>query len=297
MFATEKDSQIVLSGALIYSKRVQSKIECAMQCTNVKNCCSSKYHITIGQCTLFYACCPKTEHMVGSTTITKTPIPERVFDPTPKDCSDLSPGTCSRVYTIRPLNGGDISVFCDMVTDDGGWTVIQKRFNGTISFDRIWSNYKSGFGDIIGEHWLGNDNLHYITEQGLYKVRLDFEDYSGNTAYAIYDRFNVGDEGTNYLLSISDYHGTAGDSMTDLASQPMNGMKFTTRDKDNDIEYHNTNCAIRKKGGWWFASCTLSNINGIYKEEESADSNHWFTFNVRKGLRKTKIMTKPNLEI
>ncbi|XP_076087740.1 fibrinogen-like protein A [Mytilus galloprovincialis] len=97
-----------------------------------------------------------------------------------------------------------------MATDDGGWTVIQKRFDGTVSFDRFWSNYKTGFGDITGEHWLGNDNLHYITDQGLYKVRFDFEDYSGNTAYAIYDKFNVGDEGTNYLLSISDYHGTAG---------------------------------------------------------------------------------------
>ncbi|XP_071150599.1 fibrinogen-like protein A [Mytilus edulis] len=224
---------------------------------------------------------------------------ERVIGPLPNDCSDLSPGTCSGVYTIRPQNGVDISVFCDMVTDDGGWTVIQRRFNGTVSFDRIWSNYKSGFGDIIGEHWLDsrNDNLHYITDQGLYKVRFDLEDYSGNTAYAIYGKFNVGVEGTEYLLSISDYHGTAGDSMKDSAGQPMNGMKFTTRDKDNDIEYHGTNCATRKKGGWWYASCTYSNINGIYKEEESADSNHWYTFDVRKGLRKTKIMTKPNLEI
>ncbi|CAG2237648.1 unnamed protein product [Mytilus edulis] len=262
MFAKEKDSQIVLCEALIYSKQIESEMECAMQCTNVKDCCSSMYDISIEQCSLFYACCPKTEHMVGSTTLIRNSIPERVIGPTPKDCSDLSPGTCSGVYTIRPQNGVDISVFCDMVTDDGG-----------------------------------NDNLHYITDQGLYKVRFDLEDYSGNTAYAIYDKFNVGVEGTEYLLSISDYHGTAGDSMKDSAGQPMNGMKFTTRDKDNDIEYHNTNCAVRKKGGWWYASCTYSNINGIYKEEESADSNHWYTFDVRKGLRKTKIMTKPNLEI
>ncbi|CAG2237649.1 unnamed protein product [Mytilus edulis] len=262
MFVKEKDSQIVLSQALIYSKRVESVMECAMQCTNVKNCCSSKYHITIGQCTLFYACCPKTEHMVGSTTLIRNSIPERLIGPTPKDCSDLSPGSCSGVYTIRPQNGGNVSVFCDMETDDGG-----------------------------------NDNLHCITQQGPYKVRFDFEDYSGNTAYAIYNRFNVGDEGTNYLLSISGYHGTAGDSMIDASSQSLNGMKFSTRDKDNDIDYRNDNCAVRKKSGWWHASCTYSNINGIYTEDNSKDSNHWVAFDVRNGLRKTKIMMKPNLEI
>ncbi|VDI48825.1 Hypothetical predicted protein [Mytilus galloprovincialis] len=227
---------------------------------------------------------------------TTNPV-ERFISTTPKDCSDLSPGSCSGVYTIRPQNGVNVSVFCDMETDDGGWTVIQKRFDGTVSFDRFWSNYKTGFGDITGEHWLGNDYLHYITDQGPYKVRFDFEDYSGNTAYAIYNRFSVGDEGTNYLLSISGYHGTAGDSMIDAASQSLNGMKFSTRDKDNDIDYRNDNCAVRKKSGWWHASCTYSNINGIYTEDNSKDSNHWVAFDVRNGLRKTKIMMKPNLEI
>ncbi|CAG2217222.1 unnamed protein product [Mytilus edulis] len=144
--------------------------------------------------------------------------------------------------TLRNAIQQDPIVQIKCVYNNFAGNVVQKRFNGTVSFDRFWSNYKTGFGDITGEHWLG-------------------------------------------------------DSMTDLASQPMNGMKFTTRDKDNDIEYHGTNCATRKKGGWWYASCTYSNINGIYKEEESADSNHWYTFDVRKGLRKTKIMTKPNLEI
>ncbi|XP_076075703.1 fibrinogen-like protein A [Mytilus galloprovincialis] len=99
-----------------------------------------------------------------------------------------------------------------METDNGGWTVIQTRFDGAVNFSRDWSDYKTGFGEIAGEHWLGNDNLHIITQKNSYKVRFDLEDYSGNVTYAIYDTFNVGDDGSNYLLNISEYHGTAGTS-------------------------------------------------------------------------------------
>ena len=48
-----------------------------------------------------------------------------------------------------------------------------------------------------------------------------------------------------YKLHIGGYRGTAGDSMTRDGLAGNNGMKFTTRDRDND----NGHCA---KGGWWF---------------------------------------------
>ncbi|CAG2198038.1 unnamed protein product [Mytilus edulis] len=167
-------------------------------------------------------------------------IEKRVVTPTPNDCSDLSLGTCSGVYIIRLQNSVNLTVFCDMETDNGGWTVIQTRFDGAVNFSRDWSDYKTGFGEIAGEHWLG-------------------------------------------------------DSMRDHFDNSLNGMKFTTHDNDNDI--HDYNCGIVKKSGWWHATCTYSNINGIYKEEVSEDSNYWLTFGGKKGLRKTKMMMKPNLEI
>jgi len=42
----------------------------------------------------------------------------------PKDCSELPPGSNSRVYRIYPdpLSDG-IKVYCDMETDGGNWTV------------------------------------------------------------------------------------------------------------------------------------------------------------------------------
>ena len=41
-----------------------------------------------------------------------------------------------------------------------------------------------------------------------------------------------------------------------------NGMKFSTRDNDND----NTggNCAQNWNGAWWFNNCFFSHLNGPY---------------------------------
>jgi len=41
-------------------------------------------------------------------------------------------------------------------------------------------------------------------------------------------------------------------------------MKFTTKDQDNDVK-HTANCAVDNKGGWWYAACYETNLNGVYK--------------------------------
>ncbi|MEE6528169.1 hypothetical protein FKM82_030167, partial [Ascaphus truei] len=75
----------------------------------------------------------------------------------PADCEDVHAlgAEADGVYVIYPSGPqGPVPVYCDMTTDGGKWTVIQRRFNGSLSFIRGWNDYKLGFGRADGEFWL-----------------------------------------------------------------------------------------------------------------------------------------------
>ena len=119
----------------------------------------------------------------------------------------------SGVYTINPDGGKPIQVLCDMTTDGGGWTVFQRRLDGSVDFYRDWASYKKGFGNLNGEFWLGNDNLHRLTAANNVMLRVDLEDFDNDTRYAEYATLKVANESDKYRLLIGGYNGTAGDSM------------------------------------------------------------------------------------
>ncbi|XP_078658318.1 uncharacterized protein LOC144903777 [Branchiostoma floridae x Branchiostoma belcheri] len=137
----------------------------------------------------------------------------------PQDCQDILDNdepTPSGVYMVYPRdNLGGFPVFCDMDTAGGGWTLFQRRQDGTVDFDRGWADYKTGFpSNLNGEFWLGNDNLYRLAVQKVYQLRVDLEDVEGNTAYAAYDTFAISPEPQNYKLHIGAYGGTAGGGFT-----------------------------------------------------------------------------------
>ena len=118
------------------------------------------------------------------------------------------------MYTINPDGGKPIQVLCDMTTDGGGWTVFQRRMDGSVDFYRDWKPYKEGFGSLSGEFWLGNDNLHRLTNANDVMLRVDLEDFEASITFAEYNTFKVAHEADNYRLTIEEYNGTAGDSFT-----------------------------------------------------------------------------------
>ncbi|XP_062499394.1 ficolin-2-like [Corticium candelabrum] len=172
----------------------------------------------------------------------------------------------SGVYTLDLGDGLDsFQVYCDMSTDGGGWTVFQRRQDGSVDFYRGWSDYKNGFGDLTGEFWLGLDKIHRLTKQAQI-LRVDLMDFSGRQAHADYRRFQVSDESNKYSLTFTSYSGNASDSLS-----YHNGMAFTTKDNDNDKG--GANCAKTFKGAWWYHSCYVSSLNGLYwKHERSTNA-------------------------
>ena len=149
-----------------------------------------------------------------------------------------------------------------METDGGGWTVFQRRQDGSVDFYRYWTDYENGFGNLTGEFWLGLSKIHRLTKEGSNTLRVDLGDFEGNTAYANYSTFSISDGSTEYRLTVGGYSGTAGDSLNTGDRYGHNGMRFSTRDNDND-NYVN-NCAQIYTGAWWYNACYYSNLNGRY---------------------------------
>ena len=142
---------------------------------------------------------------------------------TMKDCSKLGKTGFSSngVYHINPDNGSPMQVLCDLITNGGGWTVFQKRLDGSVDFFRNWESYKNGFGDLNGEFWLGNDKLHRLTFSNDVMLRVDMEDFDGNITYAEYTTFQVADEADKYRITFGGYNGTAGNSMVDNGGESL----------------------------------------------------------------------------
>ncbi|XP_056255296.1 tenascin isoform X1 [Seriola aureovittata] len=178
--------------------------------------------------------------------------------PFPSDCSQelLNGIRTSGEAEIFPhgRQGTPMMVYCDMETDGGGWTVFQRRKDGSVDFFRGWKDYIRGFGDLSGEFWLGLDRLHNLTAMTRMSLRVDLRD-GHESVFAKYSTFEVARR--NYKLTVNGYSGTAGDSLS-----YHNNRIFSTRDRD--LAPFITRCAMSYRGGWWYKNCHEANLNGLY---------------------------------
>ena len=156
------------------------------------------------------------------------------------------------------------NVFYDATTTDGEWTVIQRRVDGTENFNRSWSDYEKGFGNLNGEFWYGLKTINCLTQVGQWELRVDFEFKNNSRSHLHYNKFKVGSASNDYPLAIG---GFTGITPTDPFSTYHNGAKFSTYDKDND-NWPNS-CADKVNnaegnGGWWYNDCWTINLNINY---------------------------------
>ncbi|XP_075552815.1 uncharacterized protein LOC142585724 [Dermacentor variabilis] len=211
----------------------------------------------------------------------------------PLDCWDvLQDGhNSSGVYRIQPSGSPEaITVYCNMDSDGGGWTVVQRRFDGSTDFQRSWTDYKYGFGNTASEFWLGNNQIHHLTSQRLYQVRVDLEDFDGQHTHALYAYFAIGSEREKFALKLLGKFegGDAGDGLSTHAA-----MAFSTWDVDND-QWGDGSCARDHQGAWWYNQCGSSSLNGDYLQgpgQLQLQAPYWLPW--PSVLRSSSIMLRP----
>uniref|UniRef100_A0A3P8TEN8 Angiopoietin-like 4 n=1 Tax=Amphiprion percula TaxID=161767 RepID=A0A3P8TEN8_AMPPE len=188
------------------------------------------------------------------------------------DCHELflRGETTSGVYTIQPINSEPFDVFCEMTTD-GGWTVFQRRQDGSVDFDQTWPAYEKGFGSLNGEFWLGLEKIHAIAKDGGYVLNIKLSDWSNDLA-TVRLPFRLGGEETKYSLLIQE-NGTFSPLESSLGTDATSGLPFSTQDQDND-QKTDINCAKHLSGGWWFSNCGRSNLNGRFFQSPPPKQRH-----------------------
>ncbi|XP_029472891.1 fibroleukin [Rhinatrema bivittatum] len=225
-----------------------------------------------------------------------------------RNCADhLKAGKkVSGIYKVTPdLKNSTFEVYCDMETLGGGWTVLQMRQDGSTSFNRTWTDYKNGFGNLRNEFWLGNDKIHLLTKSSDMQLRIELEDLKGIKEHAKYKKFYVANEYLKYRLTIGGYDGTAGDAMHYSKQYNHDQKFFTTPDKDND-KYPSGNCGAYYSSGWWFDACLSANLNGKYYHKDYKGIRNgifWGTWHstaevhpnsFRQAFKSVKMMVRPN---
>ncbi|XP_068142286.1 fibrinogen-like protein A [Drosophila tropicalis] len=183
-------------------------------------------------------------------------------------CKGLSSGIHKiKVPGLEPFNA-----LCNADIQGGGWIVIHKRFDRSESFNRRWSDFSHGFGQINGEFFIGLEQLHRITNSERYELRLHLTDFDGTVDFASYNNFSIANASNDYALeSLGDFLGTIDNRMQFV----LNG-KFSTFDHDTDA-FDAFNCALNYSAWWFNKNCLGPKLNGVhYKRRFSAsDSMSW----------------------
>ena len=240
-------------------------------------------------------------------------------------------GRESGFYTVSAHGTKLFRVYCDLASDDSPWTVIQRRlYNSepTNYHSKSWDEYKNGFKSDEMNFWLGNSYIHELTKTA-HRLKIVITTEEFNTYEAVYEDFTMKNETFRFQVNFGSYSGsfimllfitfgsysfifstsmqihflcrrncpawryktftnfvstgTAGDSFS-----KHRGMRFSTVDDD----VSGTSCTSTHPGGWWFAECLDSNLNGIFDEASNAQDNiYWKTINER--IIKTEMKIQP----
>ena len=182
------------------------------------------------------------------------------------------------VYRLKGPGFHILHAYCDQTSQGGGWTVFQRRQDGSVDFRRNWNDYKDGFGSLESEFWFGNENIHDLTKpsfapkksQLMINMRMNGKQ---TPEYVKYSTFEITDEATKYVLKINGFSGNM--TFDPKNFEYNNNQPFSTIDSDNDK--WSKNCASKDGGGggWWYNNCSHVKLNGHYKFTKANGEIRW----------------------
>ena len=135
--------------------------------------------------------------------------------------------------------------------------------------------------------------MHQITKQKQYTLRVELTDWDDSVHFAEYAFFQIGNEASNYAITLKDHSGNLPDAL--LANSQ--GTAFSTYDNDND--QHSTNCAANYRTGWWHTRCYAGQLNGPYRtppnnEQDDAKGITWHAYKQKwYSMKASRMRIKP----
>jgi ficolin len=168
-----------------------------------------------------------------------------------------------------------VQVYCTL----DGWTRVINRINFEgVSFNQPYAKYKSGFGTLTGNHWLGLENIRNLIASKTYHVRIELE-----SSFIEYDSFYIDTESNGYELKVGSK--IKGDLYDTLPGR-HNGLKFSTYDK---IQGGRSDCPTTFKSGWWYNACYHVNLLSFYSEY-----GQWYDGSWSKFYQNAKMFLRPS---
>ncbi|KAK1786764.1 hypothetical protein P4O66_017160, partial [Electrophorus voltai] len=150
----------------------------------------------------------------------------------PKHCGEIfgKGEETNGLYAIKPNQSEPFLVYCEF-TEVGAFTVIQRRQDGSVNFDRSWQSYEDGFGDFKSDFWLGLKKISSIASQGDSVLHVQMEDWK-REKYLMEFECSLEGPASNYTI-----HFKSGG----LTSESQTRIRFST--KDHYDGNNNQNCA------------------------------------------------------
>ncbi|XP_064552824.1 ficolin-2-like [Drosophila montana] len=179
----------------------------------------------------------------------------RIEEPKANSCIPF--GFHTGIKTLHLVGVSPFRVLCDGKTAGPGWTVIQSRYDGSVDFYRNWAEYRTGFGSLDTEFFIGLENIYHMTTFQRHELYIITHSFHNEVVWARYDNFYIGSETENYKLkSLGNITGTG----EELYNNTNN--EFSTYDRENS----NKNLSKNYHGGYWYYEGPIigNNLNGRY---------------------------------